>query len=134
MIVQDILSLRKTLANMEIDVKIGNCFRLNRVINKIIAQQTHLPVKDAFWFFKLHKQLNEIEEFVLQRLELVLGTGFDITKGMDETQTLLYDTIMNSPTTLTIVRTEDAKNLFCNDRITLTIEDVEILSEIFPDM
>lgn len=119
--------------NMEVEVKIGNCFRLNRVVGKIIKQQASLPVRDALWFFKLHRQLNEIEEFVLQRLELVLGSGLDVTKEMTEAQTLVYDAIMNTPTCVNIDKAEAAAGIFDNAEITLTIEDVELLCEIFPE-
>lgn len=114
---------------MEQTIKIKDAFKLNSVIYKIIKQQVNISASNAFSLYKLHKNLNEIENFVFERISLIYGDNFDFYNMSDE-QKVVYDAVMNSDITLDVpnINVDELTN---NDKLQMKIEDFEILDFIF---
>lgn len=114
---------------MEKVVKIGHGFQLNRVILKIIKQQADITAKTAFELYKLHKNLDEMEEFVFSRIALIYGDNIS-AKSIINMDNPVCNAIMESETLIEIPKI-DINEILKSDKIKLEIDDIEILNKIF---
>ena len=115
---------------MQKTISISYGFNLNKTIDKIIKQQVDIPANIAFALYKLHRQLTEMEEFVLQRLSMVCGDDIDFN-NMTENQKILYSSVFDSEINIELEDGIDIDKIIKNNKINLSIQDVEILNNIF---
>ena len=115
---------------MQKTISISYGFNLSKTIDKIIRQQIDIPANVAFALYKLYKQLTEMEEFVFQRLNMVCGKDVDFN-NMTESQKILYSSVFESKITLDIEDNIDIENVIKNNKINLTIQDIDALNNIF---
>ena len=115
---------------MQKTISISYGFNLNKTIDKIIKQQVDIPANIAFALYKLHKQLTEMEEFVFQRLSMVCGDNIDFN-NMTENQKILYFSVFDSEINIELENDIDIDKITKNNKISLSIQDIEILNNIF---
>lgn len=115
---------------MQKTISISYGFNLNKTIDKIIKQQVDIPANIAFALYKLHRQLTEMEEFVFQRLSMVCGDDIDFN-NMTENQKILYSSVFDSQINIELEDGIDIDKIIKNNKINLSIQDVEILNNIF---
>ena len=115
---------------MQKTISISYGFNLNKTIDKIIKQQVDIPANIAFALYKLHRQLTEMEKFVFQRLSMVCGDNIDFN-NMTENQKILYSSVFDSEINIELEDGIDIDKIIKNNKINLSIQDVEILNNIF---
>lgn len=115
---------------MQKTISISYGFNLSKTIDKIIAQQINLPANIAFALYKLYKQLTEMEEFVFQRLNMICGENVDFN-NMTENQKILYSSVFDSEITIDVEDNIDIEKVVKNNKINLTIQDIDNLNNIF---
>ena len=115
---------------MQKTISISYGFNLSKIIDKIIAQQINLPANVAFALYKLYKQLIEMEEFVFQRLNMICGESVDFN-NMTENQKILYASVFDSEITIDVEDNINIEKVVKNNKINLTIQDIDNLNNIF---
>lgn len=95
----------------------------NVVLEKLLKQQHEYNIQTAYKIYKLKKELDEVENFTMDRLKLALGNDYDLD-NLDENQKMLYTSIM-----LTQININDTdlklNDLTDNDRLKITVNEVE---------
>lgn len=104
---------------------IYNIMLCNNVIYKLIQQQINYTVNIAYKIFKLKKELDEIEQLMLERWECIFGKEYDINQFTDE-EIKTYNMTLNVEIDVDCydLTIEDIVN---NDKVSLSIEDIEII-------
>lgn len=115
---------------MQKTISISYGFNIGKTIDKIIAQQINLPANIAFALYKLYKQLIEMEEFVFQRLNMICGENVDFN-NMTENQKILYSSVFDSEITIDVEDNINIEKVVKNNKINLTIQDIDNLNNIF---
>lgn len=73
--------------------KVYQIIKANIVFDKLIKQQIGFEINVAYRIYKLKKELDEIEEFVMDRLTMLLGDGYDL-ENLDNNEKILYEALM----------------------------------------
>ncbi len=115
---------------MQKTISISYGFNLSKTIDKVIAQQINLPANIAFALYKLYKQLIEMEEFVFQRLNMICGENVNFN-NMTENQKILYSSVFDSEITIDVEDNINIEKVVKNNKINLTIQDIDNLNNIF---
>lgn len=101
-----------------------NC---NRTLFKMFEQQKTFPFSVGFKLFKIMKQFDEVEEYVVNTMEM---TFKDIVlTDLDEEQKMFYNNIISSEIELEYEKI-DISYFENNEDLMLTIEDIGNLSII----
>lgn len=115
---------------MEYLIKINDCFKLKKVIEKLILQQIELPVNISYDLYNLYKELDNIERFFFERLGIVFNASYIDFNKLTDNQTIIVNTILESK-----VKIDTNVNIFKwlvkNENVKLAIDDVGIICAIF---
>jgi hypothetical protein len=106
------------------NVSIFEVFELNRVLHKLLEQQSSYNIQIAFKIHTLIKWLDETEKFIFERLKVVFGE-VDIDMNNPLYSAFLSSQIPFVDTSLTV-----ANLLETNDDVKLDIKDVAILEKM----
>ena len=111
-------------------LQIGQTFETNKVIFKLIQQQTKFPISIGLKLYKIAKIFDEIEEYVFNIMDMTFE-NFNIMEMTDE-QKILFDKIMSEEIEVEI----DKVPLSCfenNEKVMLTIDEIDKLSIILKE-
>lgn len=110
-------------------IKIIEALRLNETIQKLMNAQIAFPMNVSFELFKIHKKLNQVEEFLFCRIKNIFGEDFKIMSMTNE-QKCIYNDIMNEEIEIDInpLEKEDFETI---KNVNITIEDANNISLCF---
>lgn len=112
---------------------IGQIFKAQEALNKLIGQELAYDVSVAFVFWQVKKRVDELVEFTWKRLEDMYGSGFDLTKMSDE-ELVPYALLMSSSVNFTPIAMDFEKTITNHTgEVALTVNDVDALSILFED-
>ena len=106
------------------EITIYDAFVLNKVLHKLLEQQSSYCIQTAFKIYKLIKWLDETETFILERMHLMFGTTSIDTSNEIQTA-FLSSRIPFIETNLSI---DDL--LITEGNINLEVNDIEILDKM----
>lgn len=108
-------------------VQIGIVLKCNKVLYKILQQQSSFSFSTGFKIYQIIKKFNSVEEFVISTMDSLFG-GCDFN-SLSEEQKTIYSSIISSEIEVTYekIPLEVFKN---NDKLMLTIEDLKDLEII----
>lgn len=111
-------------------IPIYQVIKSNRSIELLIQQECLYNINIAYKIYKIKKELDEIESYTFNRLNL-LCPNIDIT-NMTEIETDLYNTILNTMIEVNIpYLTED--ELLSSDEVKLSIDDINNILLLFSE-
>lgn len=103
-------------------------FKINRVLEKLINQQLDYQINVAYKLSKLKQQLDEIESYAFERFMLMFPQA-DIG-NLNENESEVYKAILSSNVEIDNFNLTE-NEVFLNDSVKLTIEDVTIIRLLF---
>lgn len=108
--------------------KVYEIINANIAMEKLINQQDKYNIATAYKIYKLKKNLDEIENFIMDRLVMILGENYDLN-NLNENEKIIYQSLMMSDIDfdncdLTM------KEITNSDSITVTVNDIEKISKI----
>lgn len=107
-----------------LEITIYDAFVLNKVLHKLIEQQSSYNIQTAFKIYNLIKWLDETERFVFERMNLIFGTtSIDASNSMQAA--FLSSMIPFTETNLTI-----DELLKTDGEVKLEVNDIEILDKM----
>ena len=106
------------------EITIYDAFVLNKVLHKLLEQQSSYNIQAAFKIYKLIKWLDETETFILERMHLMFGTTSIDTSN--EIQTAFLSSKI--PFTDTNLSMEEL--LITEGNVKLKVSDIEILDKM----
>ena len=111
-------------------VFVQNVFRIDSVLDKLLQQQSELPLNVGYDLWKMKKQLNEIGSYVVERLKLVISEEHMQNNELDESEQMAYNAVLQSEVDIqpfTITKDE----LFQNKDVRLTVTEISDIMELF---
>ena len=111
-------------------VFVKNVFRIDSVLDKLLQQQSELPLNVGYDLWKMKKQLNEIGSYVVERLKLVISEEHMQNNELDESEQMAYNAVLQSEVDIqpfTITKDE----LFQNKDVRLTVTEISDIMELF---
>ncbi len=106
------------------NISIFEVFELNRVLHKLIEQQSSYNIQIAFKIYSLIKWLDETEKFIFERLKVVFG-DVDI-----DTDNPLYSAFLSSQISFVDTSLTVDDLLETNSDVKVDIKDVVILEKM----
>lgn len=106
------------------NITIYEVFELNRILHSLLEQQSSYNIQIAFKIHSLVKWLNETEEFLFNRMNMLFNEGETDVKNP------FYTAFLNSqiPFVKTDLKVNDLLNTDGN--VNLDIKDVEVLNKM----
>lgn len=106
------------------NITIYEVFELNRILHSLLEQQSSYNIQIAFKIHSLVKWLNETEEFLFNRMNMLFNEGETDVKNP------LYTAFLKSqiPFVKTDLKVNDLLNTDGN--VNLDIKDVEVLNKM----
>ena len=95
----------------------------NTVIHNLFNQQINYPINIAYNILKLKKELDEIEELMLERWNILFGKNYNVEK-FTEDEIILYNTTLETLVDIDIygLTVNDLTN---NSTVHLSLSDLE---------
>lgn len=97
----------------------------NNVIYKLLEQQISYPINVAYKIYKLKKELDEIEQLMYDRWNILFGSDYDITTFTEEEITL-YNTTLQAQLDVDLFELS-INQVTHNNTVELTISEMETL-------
>lgn len=106
------------------NITIYEVFELNRILHSLLSQQSSYNIQTAFKIHSLVKWLDETEEFLFDRMNMLFN------EDETEVKNPLYVAFLNSqiPFVKTDLKVNDLLNTDGN--VNLNIKDVEVLNKM----
>ena len=108
-------------------LQIFQILKCNRVLYKMLKQQTSFPFSIGFQLYQIMKKFDEVESYVFNIMDMLFGK-IDLN-NMTEEQEQMYSSLVLTEIEIQFdkIPLEKFKN---NDKLTLTIEDMKNLEII----
>lgn len=106
------------------NISIFEVFELNRVLHKLLEQQSSYNIQIAFKIHTLIKWLDETETFIFERLKAVFG---EVEIDMNNP---LYAAFLSSQIPFVDTSLTVADLLETNDDVVVDVKDVDILEKM----
>ena len=105
-------------------LQIGQIFDCNRVIYKLIEQQTNFPIYVGIKLYSIYKKFDEIEEYVFKVMEMTFE-NFDFNI-MTEEQKIFFNKLLREEVELDFekITIDCFEN---NDNVKLSIDEIDKL-------
>ena len=112
---------------MRITRKIYDVMTCNNVLTKLVEQQIDFSINIAYKLHKLKNELDEIEQMIFQRWELLFGENFDADTFTQEEITA-YNLTLEAEVNIDIY---DLKidDIISNKQVKLTINEIGIIDK-----
>lgn len=111
---------------------IFDILNFNTVLHKITEQQICFPINIAYKLFKLKKEIDEIEELIFERWEILFGKDYNV-EMFNEEQIQVYNLTLQSEVEIDIYDLKK-ENILSNENAFLSIKDVETINLFFKDI
>lgn len=112
------------------EMSIQDAFQLNLSLSKLFEQEILLPLKCGYDIYRILKYLNELEEYVFQRMEKVIPREHLENGNLTEEDTIIYNSIINSK--VTVPKFEITKDeLMSNIEAKLSLQDISNICQLF---
>ena len=107
--------------------RIYDVMTCNNVLTKLVEQQINFSINIAYKLHKLKNELDEIEQLIFQRWELLFGENFDADTFTQEEITA-YNLTLEAEVNIDIY---DLKidDIISNKQVKLTIDEVGIIDK-----
>lgn len=105
--------------------RIYDIMTCNNVLSKLIEQQINFSINVAYKLYKLKKELDEIEQLMFQRWELLFGENFDANTFTQEEITA-YNLTLEAEADIDIYDLK-VDDIISNKQVKLTIDEVGII-------
>ena len=107
--------------------RIYDVMTCNNVLTKLVEQQINFSINIAYKLHKLKNELDEIEQLIFQRWELLFGENFD-TDTFTQEEITAYNLTLEAEVNIDIY---DLKidDIISNKQVKLTIDEVGIIDK-----
>lgn len=107
--------------------RIYDVMTCNNVLTKLVEQQINFSINIAYKLHKLKNELDEIEQLIFQRWELLFGENFNVDTFTQEEITA-YNLTLEAEVNIDIY---DLKidDIISNKQVKLTIDEVGIIDK-----
>lgn len=113
-------------------ISVYNVFSLNRAIENLIKQDINLSFKCGFQFYRLKKELDEIERYTVDRLNKVINTEHLNNNTLTNDEESIYLAVMNSMVELDTDKI-DLEELKTNSELKAGLKDIMFIYEILSE-
>lgn len=111
-------------------ISVYEAFSLNRAIEKLIENDIKMSFNDGYQFYQLKKELNNIEQYTVKRLNNVIQTEHLNTNQLTDDEQMIYLAVMNSEVNISDYDI-NLDNLKDNKELCASIKDIMILYDVF---
>ena len=85
---------------------------LNDAVNILFEEEIKFPINTAYKLFKLKNNLNEISDYIINRIVELIPKLKEENPELTEEETIIYQTILNSPIEIETYNLE-REQLYC---------------------
>lgn len=110
-------------------IKLNDVIRANIALGRLIGQQKEYNINLSYRLYKLKKQLDEVEEYIMDRLHVAIGED-DLDNITNSEMETLNEVLLESYIEEDFVNVS-LDEVMSTDKVTLTVEDIDSLSKIF---
>lgn len=111
-------------------LKVSELFEINEALSKLLSQDKEYPINIGYDIYRVKKNLDDIESYVVNRLCMVLDNERMSKNELTNEEMLVYDTVMNSDVEIETFKIEKEK-LFDNNNVKLTVKEVGLIDRLF---
>lgn len=111
-------------------ISVYDVFSLNRAIEKIMGLDVHMSFNDGYHFYCLKKELDDIEQYTVKRLNSVISTEHLNNNTLTDDEQMIYLAVMNSEVNISDydINLDILKD---NKELCASLKDIMIIYNVF---